>query len=345
MTRRAPRTPALEGFALETHDGLIFTVKGVVQPPQRTVAYLRYVPDPRGSRQRAGVRYRRVYAFADQLATLADRGRDYVTEDPAFGVRLQAVPHGDVHLVYDPRRRLDELRVAGPGGALEEAALEFCELVRRRSGAPEGSLGLTGSLLFGLHDAASDIDVVVYGGAASRAVSAALAALMRDASSGVRLPDAVELAAIGAKHREDTPLPAAEFARLQARKVNEGHYAGRSFFVRFVRLPEEVLERYGDPRYEPLGRATIRARVVDDADALFTPCAYRLADVVVESGPAPPELREVASFRGRFSDQARAGEWIVATGTVERVVPAHGPATARLTVGGTPGDYLLSRPA
>ena len=75
-------------------------------------------------------------------------------------------------------------------------------------------------------------------------------------------------------HREDTPLSAADFARLQAGKVNEGRFAGRPYFVRFVKLPEEVPERYGDPRFASAGRALVEARVVDDRDALFTPCRY-----------------------------------------------------------------------
>jgi predicted nucleotidyltransferase len=50
----------------------------------------------------------------------------------------------------------------------------------------------------------------------------------------------------------------------------------------------------------------------------------------------------VVSFRGRFSDQARQGERITARGTVERVTPVSGDDTTRLTVGGSPGDFLAA---
>ena len=35
---------AFEGDFLETNDGLIFDVKGLLHPPERKIAYLRYIP-------------------------------------------------------------------------------------------------------------------------------------------------------------------------------------------------------------------------------------------------------------------------------------------------------------
>lgn len=335
---------AFEGFALESCDGLVFTVKGHVHPPGHTVAYLRYAPDPDGSRRRDGARYRRLYAFGEQLEELARHGGEYLVDDPVFGVRLQAVPHGRVRRVHDPRTRLSELRWHGPRDPVEEAALGMCEVVTRESGVPHGSIGVTGSLLFGLHQSASDVDLVVYGAEAARAVHDAVARLLQDPASPVRLPDASELAALAAAHRADTPLSAEDFVRLQVRKVNETRFAGRSVFLRFVKLPWETGERYGDPRYEAAGSATLRARVADDADALFSPCAYRVESVGALLGDVPPGLDAIVSFRGRFAEQARTGEWVEARGTVERVVRTDGTVGARLTVGGAPGDYLLSLP-
>ncbi|MFA4966138.1 MAG: hypothetical protein WC709_10975 [Thermoleophilia bacterium] len=341
---RARSAPAVEGCALETHDGLIFTVKGLLHPPGRTIAYLRYVPDPAGDRCREGLRYRRVYRFADQLEELRARGLEYVVDDAASGVRLQSVPDADVHVVYDPSRRLRQLADEGPGDALEAAALSLCELVRGEAGVGDGALGVTGSLLFGLQNAASDLDLVVYGEEGCRAVHGALRRLMGDPRSPLQRPGDEELAAIAARHREDTPISAADFVRLQARKVNEGRFEGRPCFVRFVKRPGEVPERYGDQRYEPLRSATIRARVDDASEALFTPCRYGVAEVTREDGAPAPGLCEIVSFRGRFADQARRGEWVRAHGALERVVRRDGPVTARLTVGGAPGDFLVSAP-
>ena len=46
---------AVEGFAVETLEGLIFTVKGMVHPPHRLIAYLRFMPDAEGDRKRGSI--------------------------------------------------------------------------------------------------------------------------------------------------------------------------------------------------------------------------------------------------------------------------------------------------
>jgi len=327
---------------VETVAGLIFTVKGVVHPPDRVVAYLRYVPDPRGERVRGRERYRRVYSVAEQEEALRALGLSYRVDDPALGVPVDAVPWEDVARLYDPRERLQRLRAAGPDGPLAADALALAELMRHAAGVAPTALGLTGSLLFDLHASTSDIDLVVYGEGECRRVHAALACLLDDPSSALARPRGEELAAIHAVHREDTPLSAADFARLQAGKVNEGRFAGRPYFVRFVKLPAEVPERYGDPRFAPAGRALVEARVVDDRDALFTPCRYSISEVRYHEGARADELSEVVSFRGRFADQARAGQRVRASGSVERVVWRERRETTRLVVGGRPGDFLLS---
>ena len=327
---------------METVAGLIFTVKGVVHPPDRVVAYLRYVPDPRGERVRGRERYRRVYSVAEQEEALRALGLSYRVDDPALGVPVDAVPWEDVARLYDPRERLQRLRAAGPDGPLAADALALAELMRHAAGVAPTALGLTGSLLFDLHASTSDIDLVVYGEGECRRVHAALACLLDDPSSALARPRDEELAAIHAVHREDTPLSAADFVRLQAGKVNEGRFAGRPYFVRFVKLPAEVPERYGDPRFAPAGRALVEARVVDDRDALFTPCRYSISEVRYHEGARADELSEVVSFRGRFADQARAGQRVRASGSVERVVWRERRETTRLVVGGRPGDFLLS---
>jgi predicted nucleotidyltransferase len=326
---------------VETVAGLIFTVKGVLHPPDRVVAYLRYVPDTRGERLRGSKRYRRVYSVADREETLRSLGLSYHVDDPMLGVPVDAVPWDDVTRVYDPRERLQRLRSVGPDGTLAEDALALAELLRDAAGVPGTALGLTGSLLFDLHTVDSDIDLVVYGDAEGRRVHAALTRLLNDSSSLVRRPRGKELTAIHEMHREDTPLSGADFARLQAGKVNEGRFAGRPYFVRFVKLPAEVPERYGDPRFAPAGRALVEARVVDDRDALFTPCRYALREPLFVEGPHLADLGEVVSFRGRFADQARVGQRVRARGALERVIWRERADMTRLVVGGQPGDFLL----
>ena len=334
---------AFEGFAVSTAEGLIFTVKGLVHPPERLVAYLRYLPDPGGNRERAGVHYRRVYRFEEQEQILGSRYPIYLSYDPAFGVRLQSVPRSLIRAIYDPRRRLANIRERGPADPVEAHVLGLADLLQETARIPAESLGISGSVLVGLHREDSDIDIVIYGEIVCRAAHQALRRLLDDPAIPLRGPNSEELAALHASHRPDTPLSLADFVCLQNRKVNEGRFRGREVFFRFVKRPAEAREHYGDPRFEPLGSATIQARVMDDEDAIFTPCRYVVEEATFLEGPPVADLCEIVSFRGRFSEQVRAGEWAAARGSLERVIPRSGPAHHRLVVGGRAGDYLLAR--
>ena len=337
------RIDAVEGFAVETVEGFIFTVKGLVHPPGGPIAYLRYLPDSEGDRARGGVSYRRVYRLEEQREVLCGRFPAYIGHDPVFGFEVQRVPGHCVQKVYDPCFRLAEMIENGGRDSLEEKALAFANLLKEASGIPPGSLGVSGSVLVGLHRSGSDIDLTVYGDGEARAVHKALGRLLDDGRGQVRRLDPAETARLHAGHLVDTPLPFSDFARLQSRKVNEGFFAEIPYFIRFIKGRGECDEQYGDARYEQLGKAEIQFRVADDRDAVFTPCRYVVEEVRFLDRREKVDLREVISFRGRFSDQVRTGEQATARGTLERVLPRDGGTFHRIAVGGDPGDYLVSR--
>lgn len=333
---------AIEGFAVETVEGLIFTVKGLIHPPGRLIAYLRFVPDPEGDRKRGGVFYRRVYGFEEQRQILHGRFPDYIGFDPVFGFEVQGVPGRCAQKIYDPCLRLRQISEKGARDPLEENALAFAELLKEAAGVSISSLGVSGSVLGELHRPGSDIDLVVYGDGESRAVHRALGRLLESSRGPVRRLGETELAALHASHKTDTPLSFPDFARLQSRKSNEGYFEQVPYFIRFMKGKGESEERYGDSYFEPLGRAAIRFRVADDSSAIFTPCRYGVEDVLFQDRAGEIDLREVVSFRGRFSDQVRSGEQATARGSLERVVARDGGVHYRLAVGGESGDYLLS---
>lgn len=327
----------IEGYFVESAEGLIFDVKGLVHPPGRVVAYVRYVPDPEGEREHRGLRYKKVYSLRDREELLRRRYPRYLHYDPVLGRVIQSVPLDRVAEVYDPVEKLEEL--SSSAGGLAALAVELAEIVAEESGIPRRSIGVTGSLLVGMHAAHSDIDLVVYGEREGRRAYEALSALLRAGAGGLEAYGARDLARLYEFRSRDTRMDFGDFARVESRKVLQGKFRDRDFYVRLVKRKEEYGEEYGELRYSRVGRCRIRALVVDDADSIFTPCRYA---VEVLEGPKVGPLVEVVSYRGRFCEQAKEGEEIVAEGTLERVEGRSAPYY-RLVVGESRYDFVLPR--
>ena len=95
-----------------------------------------------------------------------------------------------------------------------------------------------------------------------------------------------------------------------------------------------------DTTSTPMGIVTIIATVTDSSHGIYTPCLYRIEDVIVEDGFQQLVISELKSYRGTFTEQVKQGDRIKARGTLEKVV-LDGGSFYRLMMGGS-GDYLLS---
>jgi predicted nucleotidyltransferase len=335
----------IEGHYLETREGLFFAVKGLVHPPGRVVACLRYAPDPEGEREVGGLRYRRLYHFPEQEALLREHYPHFLAFDPVWRVNLQSVPHEAVRRIYDPRRRLEELREQPDGDSLAGDCVAFAALLAQQAGIPERAIGVSGSLLIGLQRRGSDLDMTIYGLAEGRAVHAAMHRLLdgREHPQLERL-DATGLGGLYDERVADTQMTFADFVAVERTKINQGLFRGRPYFLRFVPGPDEISERYGDFSYEPVGRAAVRATVACADASIYTPCVYAVSDVTWMGGAAAPDLREIVSFRGRFCEQARAGDRVVACGLIEKVQAPSDRPWHRLLLGNAVEDHMILSP-
>ena len=101
---------AREGDLVETSEGLIFDVKGLVHPHGRIVAFIRYYPNENGDRKRNRLVYGKVYSFADRYILLKERFPKYVVYDPVFDEILCEVPVSDAKKRLDPVEKLLRFR-------------------------------------------------------------------------------------------------------------------------------------------------------------------------------------------------------------------------------------------
>jgi len=333
---------AREGDLLETCENLIFDVKGLIHPVDRVIAFVRYFPDGSGRRTRRGRAFEKVYSLSRRYDLLQSRFPQYLLHDPVFDETLCEVPVDRVLKHYKPVENLRRMRSSKSLDFLEAKAVQFAELLKKRANVPWNALGISGSIMIGLHTLESDIDPVVYGSRNCKKVYSALKTMLEMDPGPVRPYTRRDLQALYDFRSKDTQTGFEDFIRTESRKTMQGKFSETDYFVRFVKDWNEIDENYGDVQYENMGDARVEARVIDDSQSIFTPCAYKVENTNSFEGGAAQHVDEITSFRGRFCEQAKEGETVVAVGKVERVMDRRRDHRHyRLLVGGKPSHYLI----
>ena len=332
-----------EGDFVETSEILIFDVKGLVHPPGRVVAFIRYFPDEKGRRKKDGAAYGKVYSFSERYDLLKWRFPQYVVHDPVLDETVCEVPETDIKKRFDPIEKLSQLRTSDNVDLLEKKAVHLVEKLKEKSNVSWNAFGISGSILVGLHETGSDIDPIVYGSDNCRRVYSGLQELLKEPGSRFRHYSLGELESLFGFRSKDTVMGFKEFVRTESKKTFQGKFAGTDYFVRFVKDWSEIHEKYGDVQYKNVGYAKVKAVVVDDSESIFTPCTYVLEKAKVLDGSKHDQIEEIASFRGRFCDQARNGDSVVAQGKVEKVTNTkENREHLRLLIGNKPSDYMIA---
>ena len=330
-----------EGDLIETLDGNIFDVKGLVHPPEKTIAFIRYVPNPNGDRKRDEVTYQKVYALKERYTLLKKVLPNYLIYDPVFNEHLCEVPFKTIKHHYKPIDHLQKLRSQDSSDEVESQALHFIKLLKESANVSWSHLGISGSILVRLHTPASDVDPIVYGSETCYKVYSALGSLLESEGSPVKSYSLKELKELFDFRSKDTAMRFEDFVRTESRKVLQGKFMGRDYFIRFVKDWNEIEEKYGTILYKPEGYAKIKATVVDDSEAIFTPCCYKIGNMEILEGTRIEAIEEIVSFRGRFCEQARNGETVIAQGKVERLQKGGEREHYRLLLGNKVSDHMI----
>jgi predicted nucleotidyltransferase len=328
-----------EGDFIETTEGLIFDVKGIVHPIDRVIAFIRYVPDPQGDRIRCNQRYRKIYNLTHRYHYLQQMYPHYLRYDPVFDMIASQVTHKSIHRHYRPQNKVHELMSETTIDPFQKQTVEFIKKITQIAHVPQSTLGVSGSILVNLYSSNSDIDLIVYGTRAAHSVRTALLEHFEGDDDLTTYPHSI------LKHRFFERQSAAgisfqKYVFHESRKTFQGYYNEKDFFIRYVKNWDETNVEYGDYKYTNKGVIKLRGVIADDTEAIFTPCTYNLTDVEVLEGLQAQQITEITSFRGRFCDQAVKGEQIEARGKLEKVV-GHSKTYYRLLLGNMLQDYMI----
>lgn len=319
----AKRPALIEGSYVEVKDRVIFAVKGVSHPPKGIIAVPKYL--------RMEGSAIKLNSFNSSMDFLRRHFREFLVYDEYLGQKVPLIPLEEVKRVYDPVDGKNHLRK----DAVSSIALRMTGLIVEVSGIKSDYIGVTGSILLGLHDEYSDVDVVVYGIENCLKVYDTLK-LMRESDvteclSGNFLEKVLE-------SRTDTCIEPVVWARHERRKLINGVFMGKPYTLKLVPLPEEFWDKYGECRFKEIGRSTIRFQVNDASKGIFTPCRYEVKVIGIIEGPAiSTKVSSIVSFRSRFAEQLGDGEIGIASGRLE--ISSDGEL--RLFIGNDPKDFLM----
>ncbi|MHA1864564.1 MAG: nucleotidyltransferase domain-containing protein [Candidatus Thorarchaeota archaeon] len=322
----------VEGYFIITSDNLMFEVKGIVHPHDRVIAYVRYVPNIEDSSSSDSV-FRKIYNLREREEYLSNGFLEYLWFSKSHGRVLQAVPHKKIVQVLDPVEHMNQIR--NDKSALSIATSNLVELLIDITGIDRLEIGVTGSQLVGVATEISDIDLVVYGKSTCRKFYNRLRKnfdkIPRLERYEGELLDAHVLFRWGdlTEHHE-------LLHRIESAKTLQGVFESHQFFIRLVKRPQDVKEIFGQIVTENLGVREVHCSIIEDRNSIFTPCTYQVESLDL------PKLRQLLSYRGRFTEHVSSGVSVKVRGRLEKVIDnSTGENYQQLILGESPSDYLI----
>lgn len=307
--------PYLPKDFIQTKQGLIFAVVSYLPQDGKVGCFLRYIA--------AGDGWKKIDTKqANQL--LQQVYPQYWYQSAQFEATFHAVAANDIIEHHRPEHQLQFVLQSKPNDEIEQKLHKLIAILLGY-GVGCDCLGLTGSMLINQQQQQSDIDLVVYGREnfhkARLAVQQALTA---------RIISRLNLTLMKDNYcRRASELSFDEFAWHENRKCNKAAIDGTKFDIGMVCLANE-LEPDID-QYQKQGTRIIKTMVIDDLRSFDFPAYYLVDDDLTP---------EIVSFTHSYVGQAKEGEIIEVSGTVECNVAT---GKNRLIVGSTreaEGEYI-----
>jgi predicted nucleotidyltransferase len=283
-----------------------------------------------------GRRYRRIPTLVDEYRYLVERYSYFINFDDFYGREVPLVPVNSIEFIYNPLKKAEELIASStPLDLVLEDVKEMVEDIAMATGVKD--IGVSGSVLVNLYTNTSDIDIVVYGvDNGVRVYRYLLEVVGKDPRYRRYSPE--NLYELFRRRVLETPITLKYFVEQVSRKVLEGYFKNREYFVRLVKYSWEE-PSYGSYRCRKLGKTLAKLRVVDDRESIYTPCRYRV-EVVEHIKGVKVDIEEVYSLRGRFAEIAKKDDIVIAFGTVELIEMKNSRVFYRLYLGDE-GDYMM----
>ncbi len=308
-------------------EGRVFVVLGYIQPSDRILSFLKYVPDPSGEWKSGDIKYKRIFwgSVSSTVDGMSLIPPNYVVEDHHFGTDLLEPPTENVAKYFSPEIRLKEIIEHGPKDPLEELAKRGADTLHDALGFKHSQIGVAGSILWKGHNLErSDINMNIYGFDASWTLHKNYESLT-EGREDARLRELTDWKHAMSRVHARVPIMKSEdlenlFSRRKALCLGDVCIG-----ITPILLPDEVPIRYGSESYTTVSTepTTIRMEIEIAEFGIFHPAIYE--------GQSPPldvisgdSVSRIMVYDGAFGGLLRTGDRVDVTGTLQEVVPTNG---------------------
>jgi len=366
----------IEGDFIESKSGHIFELKGFHQPKDHTIAFIRYVPTSKSSsleierRKRVNSSncsleyYKKIYPINEKFQYIQEKHPEYLFSHPNYYFKLQAVPNSEIKEHFLPNKFLQILHnskeILSSSSVLKDA-LDLCLYLSKNSGVSYEYIGITGSLLVGLQNEESDIDLIVYGYENSIKIREVIKENYQknDDKHPLRAYSIENYRELYKSRANGSNISFQTFLQYEVRKLHQGKFKKRDFFIRFLehsnRNDYKNENQFENRKIKSLGRIRLSGEVVNDEYWWTTPSRVQIADVSIQNSNMLmldvhdllrnyylniTDIHQIISLRGRFTENVRLLERFHVSGSLELVIPNEKDPYMQISLGTFPEDYF-----
>jgi uncharacterized protein len=281
---------------IETAEGLLFAVVTEGLESGKVRCFLRYVRHENGQWCKVQT------DEANEL--LAKNYPHYHFHSTEFDAKLHAVSLERIVMHHNPYKRLQELfTLQKRRDSIEKDCVALCKLFEKQY-VELDELGVTGSILVGLQNELSDIDLICDNITTFHQCQLAVLQLIAKGKLKPLSPQDWR----ESYDRRDCELSFEDYVWHERRKSNKGLINGRKFDLSLVEM-----DKWGREKpvviYQKLEKMIIQTKVTDDSRAFCYPSEFKLSH---------PTIQSVVCFTATYVGQAENGETIEISGQLEQ---------------------------
>jgi len=366
----------IEGDFIESKSGHIFEIKGFHQPQDQTIAFIRYAPTGKSPSLEIERRkrinslncsleyYKKIYPLNEKFQYIQENHPEYLLSHPNYYFQLQAVRNSEIKEHFLPNKFLQILHNSKeilPSSSVLKDALDLCLYLSKSSGVSNEYIGITGSLLVGLQNEESDIDLIVYGYENSIKIRKVIKDNYQnqDENHPLRAYSIKNYRNLYKTRAKGSNISFQTFLQYEIRKLHQGKFRNRDFFIRFLehsnRNEYKNENQFENRKIKTLGRIGISGEVVNDEYWWTTPSCVIIADVTIENAKdlipdsldllnqyslKITDIYQIISLRGRYTENVRLLERFHVSGSLELVIPNEKDPYMQISLGTSPEDYF-----